>query len=274
MLFRAPGLQLPPDPVTAEQAIEEPNLVNTGDGCLLEINRREPLPFLPGCEALQVVMRPDVVVKPAALVQRTLKRVGSCDLQRLEPRFQCSKQALDAPVAPGRGRGNRLFVDARQSQERPKHPAVEHRLVVGSQEAGFAMFGNRQTQVAQQRPTGAVSQALERQTKTGAVVNKAQQGVALSAPVGKETQIGGPSVIVCNFEGRAVADVAAKAGYCQLVVAHSAADKGLADGRSRALVQAVEGFGDLTTPGLVAQQGFKAQNLLQNPVGFLSGAGQ
>lgn len=264
--------QLPPDPVPRQQPIKQPNLMNAANGHLLQVNGCQSLPSLSGRQTREVLMRPHLVVEPAALVQSPLQRHCSRDLQSLEPVFQSAKEPLHAPVAPGRSGGNALLANPGAAQEGPEPAAVEHRLVVGSQGARYAVLSHRQTQVPEQGPTVSLAQALEPQAQARTVVDQTQQSMALAHRVGEETQIGGPSVVGLNLNRQPVVHIPSQTGQLVPVALDQVVYKALAHRHPRSCMQPVETPRHRAAPQARPQQGSQSQHLAAHPVGFLAGA--
>jgi hypothetical protein len=87
-------------------------------------------------------MRPDVVVENFELIKCRLQCPSTWDDQLPEQWLERAKQTLNPAVLPRGVFLGSLVLDARECEEGVEQPAVEHRLVVGAQLAGFAVPGN------------------------------------------------------------------------------------------------------------------------------------
>ncbi len=161
-----------------------------------------------------------------------------------------------------------LVVDASGLQEGVEQPAVEHRLVVGAQLAGFAVLRNGQAQVTEHGPAAASGEHLKAQRQSAAVVDDANGRMGCFVVVREERHVHGPGVVDRDIAGFGRTDMAAQIGDLLLVAGHQIGHKGFA--HTHAGVQSVKGVGH--SPATCAGHvGFEAQDLKAQPIRFAAG---
>ena len=97
-----------------------------------------------------------VVEEVPNVIQRVLQSGWAVNVDQPDVRFDATKEALDATVAPRGTNRDALVANADQLQERREHRAFKGQFVVGADSAWFAMLADGQTQMANQRPAALV----------------------------------------------------------------------------------------------------------------------
>ena len=93
-----------------------------------------------------------VVEEVPNVIQRVLQSGWAVNVDQPDVRFDATKEALDAAVAPRGTNRDALVTNSDQRQERLEHRAFEDQFVVGSDGAGFSMLAYGQAQMANQCP--------------------------------------------------------------------------------------------------------------------------
>jgi hypothetical protein len=210
-----------------------------------------------------------VVEEVPNVVKRVLQSGWAVNVDMSDVRFDATKEAFDAPVAPRGANRDALVTNADQLQERREPSALEDEFVVGSYGAWFAMLADGQTQMANQRPAALIDYRRQPGADTRTVIDDAQNGSWLAVVVPHKRQVNAPDAVDTHRCGALVAQLAGDVEQRILVVSDGVADKGFANPSRR--MQAVEGVSHFAATGVLTHQGFEAQDFLHNPVGLLAG---
>ncbi len=196
--------QLPPQVIPRQQPTPalEPDHLLRFPGI-----RIDPAPSLGRRGPAQVLMRPHVVVPAPELDHQPRQRLPAIDLQSIKPGLERAKQPLDAPVHPRAARHRELLADMGQGAHPPKHPAPEHRIVIGAYRPGLSKAPHGQKQMPQERPRIALLQYLQGQQGPRAVIFDAQDGVNLSRHIPLARHVQGPDRIPGTGPGWAPPDL-------------------------------------------------------------------
>ncbi len=168
-----PALQshlLTPHVVPHTQALQGLHQRGALGWCLRNVCCAVPLPLFRWGYTLKVLVGSHMVVKQSELLQYRLQRLCVRNKQLTQQWFERAKQSLHAPVLPGRAALNALVAYTGKFQEYSEHLAGEHSLIVRAQSLRFAIPGNGQAQVAQQRPAAFIDYSAQVREHTRTVV--------------------------------------------------------------------------------------------------------
>lgn len=140
-------------------------------------------------------MGANVIEKVSHLVERILQTGWAVNLDLPDERFDPTKEAFDVAVAPGGADWNSLVTNADQLQEGLEHRAFEDQFVVSSDGVGFAMLGDGQAQVADQRPAALVDHCRQPSADARAVIDDAQNGAWRAQVIPHKRQVNAPDAV-------------------------------------------------------------------------------
>lgn len=173
----------------------------------------------------QVLMGAHVVEEVPNVVKRVLQSGWAVNVNLPDVRFDATKEAFDAPVAPWGANRDALVANADQVQERREHRAVEDQFVVGSYGARFSMLADRQTQMANQRPAALIDHRRQPCADTRTVIDDAQNGTRRAMVVPHKRQVNAPDAVDTHRRRALIAQLAGDVEQRILVVADGVADK-------------------------------------------------
>ena len=259
---------LPANVITHQHSVQRLHQGCRLDRHLLNVRAVQPLPNFSRCQAIQALMRPNVVVKITRLIQCGLQGKLARNYQRTQPGLGCSKKPLNSSVAPRCSQWNGLLSDTHQLEKCAKHEAVHRGLVVGAQRLGLVVLTDRQTQMPEQGPTAFVQQDSQAGADARAMVDDANTGVSCTFCICHKRHIHCPCGVDGSRQRFPVTDFSRNAPQQVLMVFDGLGDEGFAD-RSRR-TQPIEGGSHFATTGMPAHQGLEAQHFAQNPIGFFA----
>jgi hypothetical protein len=208
------------------------------------------MPDFRRCQARQVLMGAHVVEEVPNVIQRVLQSGWAVNVDLPDVRFDATKEALDAAVAPRGTNRDALVTNSDQRQERLEHRAFEDQFVVGSDGAGFSMLAYGQAQMANQCPATLVDHRRQLRADARTVIDDAQNGAWCAMVVPHKRQVNTPDAVDTHRRGALVAQFAGDVEQCILAVPDGVADKGFAH-PSRGM-QAVEGVSHLAATSALA----------------------
>ena len=139
--------------------------------------RIDAVPCLARCAPGKMLVGAHVVIEQAELRQRLFE---SCTIRHhplIERGLQCSKEALDAPVLPGRVALGCLVTDADGGDGDAEQAVGEDCLVVGADDAQGAVGVDRIEETAQDRRGGLGGQRRQLQTGPGSMLDQTEDSV-------------------------------------------------------------------------------------------------
>lgn len=144
---------------------------------------------------LQVLVRPHEVVPEPEWHQRRVELVTIDDAPPIEPGLERAEEAFDATVLPGAVPFGGLMTDAEPGQREAEQPALEDRLVVGTDRPGFAVALDGVEQHTQEGDRSLVLQDLQAQAPARAVIEQAEDEVKPPFGVGLAGAVDTPEAI-------------------------------------------------------------------------------